>query len=129
MNEILLYWRKTKIAGFNIEEQLIASLMLGGLPEEYRAMILDIENSGNDLTVDYVRTVLLQGIPDFIMNEIKEVAFAAGCNRSFGRTDRRRKCFTCGSIYHLKFECPEVKKGLCFKCGSNKHLANSTGGS
>lgn len=46
VNEILLYWRKSKIAGFNIEEQVIASLMLGGLPEEYRAMILGIENSG-----------------------------------------------------------------------------------
>lgn len=77
VNEILLYWRKSKIAGFNIEEQVIASLMLGGLPEEYRAMILGIENSGKDLTVDYVKTVLLQGIPDPLDRNEKEVAFAA----------------------------------------------------
>lgn len=64
VNEILLYWQKTKVAGFKIEEQVIASLMLGGLPDEYRAMILGIENSGKDLTVDYVKTVLLQGISE-----------------------------------------------------------------
>lgn len=64
INAILLNWNKTKTAGFNIEEQVIASLMLGGLPEEYRAMIFGIENSGTPLTVDYIKTVLLQGIPD-----------------------------------------------------------------
>lgn len=64
VNEFLLYWRKSKIAGFNVEEQVIASLMLGGLPDEYRAMILGIENSGKELTVDYIKTILLQGIPD-----------------------------------------------------------------
>lgn len=42
VNEILLYWQKTKVAGFKIEEHVIASLMLGGLPDEYRAMILGI---------------------------------------------------------------------------------------
>lgn len=64
VNAILLNWNKTKTAGFSIEEQVVASLLLGGLPEEYRAMILGIENSGKPLTVDYVKTVLLQGIPD-----------------------------------------------------------------
>lgn len=39
INEILLYWNKSKIAGLKIEEQVIASLMLGTLPEEYRPMI------------------------------------------------------------------------------------------
>lgn len=65
------------IAGFNIEEQVIASLMLGGLPDEYRAMILGIENSGKDLTVDYVKTVLLQGMPDPKSKNGGEVVLAA----------------------------------------------------
>lgn len=42
VNEILMLWKKIKVAGFKIEEQVIASLMLGGLPEECRAMILEI---------------------------------------------------------------------------------------
>lgn len=43
--------------------------MLGSLPEEYGAMILGIENSGTELTVDYVKTILLQGIPDLFRTE------------------------------------------------------------
>lgn len=64
VNEILLYWQKSKVAGFQIEEQVIASLMLGELPEEYRTLILGIENSGKELTVDFVKTVLFHWIPD-----------------------------------------------------------------
>lgn len=75
VNEILLYWQKSKVVGFKIEEQVIASLMLGGLPEEYRPMILGIENSGHELTVDYVKTILLQGIPELgLENEERALA-------------------------------------------------------
>lgn len=114
VNEILLYWRKSKIAGFTIEEQVIASLMLGGLPEEYRAMILGIENSGKELTVDYVKTVLLQGIKDPFHEEKEEpVAFVAA-------NGGNRACFICGSQYHLRYECPKGR--ACFRCGSKRHL-------
>lgn len=126
INEILLLWHKTKIAGFNLEEQVIASLMLGGLPDEFRAMILGIENAGKELTVDYVKTVLLQGIKDPMLKESyndREKAMAAKHSTKFKRGTEKRKCFTCGSIYHLSFDCNKKKKRKCYNCGKTSHLA------
>lgn len=119
INAILLYYNKSKTAGFKIQEDVIASLMLGGLPEEYKAMILGIENSGVELTIDYVKTVLLQGIPDPFENKEDDKAMAATCSLGQGK---KRKCFKCGSPKHIVFQCP--KKNLkCNICGDIRHLA------
>lgn len=119
INTILLYWNKTKLAGFTIHEDVVASLMLGGLPEQYRAMILGIENSGQDLTVDYVKTVLLQGIPDPYAEQ-DDIAMAATCvNRN---CQGAKRCFKCGDLLHLLANCPR-KNLRCNLCGDNRHLA------
>lgn len=100
VNEILLHWHKTKVAGFNINEDVIASLMLGGLPEQYRAMILGIENSGKDLTVDYVKTVLLQGISEPIADNFGNERAYQAANQI-----KKRACFECGDFGHLARNC------------------------
>lgn len=130
INEILLYWAKSKIAGFKIEEDVIASLLLGGLPDQYRAMILGIENSGKELTVDYIKTVLLQGIKDPILTKSENdeekampAKFGFKMKKGVKNTKGKRACFTCGSTYHLKFDCPKNKKKKCFNCGQTTHLA------
>lgn len=51
INDIISLWNKTKVAG-----------LLGGLPEEYTSMIFGVENSGHELTIDFLKTILLQGI-------------------------------------------------------------------
>lgn len=124
INEILLFWQKSKIAGFKIDEDIIASLMLGGLPESYRALILGIENSAKELTVDYVKNVLLQGIRDPLesQDDGQGAAMAASCSLKMSG-GKKKKCFTCGSVYHLSFSCPKKRKRKCFTCGSTSHLA------
>lgn len=128
INTILLYWGKTKIAGFNLEEQVIASLMLGGLPEEYRAMILGIENSGHELTVDYVKNILLQGIPDpFTEGEDKAmplIEFKGSSKKWKKGWKGKMRCFKCGDTLHVIMNCP--KKNLkCHQCGDVNHLVAS----
>lgn len=118
VNNILLLWNKSKVAGFQINEDIIASLMLGGLPSEYRSMILGIENSGKELTVDYIKTVLLQGIPDNVFHS--ESAFTAKINKKF---KKRRKCFRCGDLYHIAVDCKKEVK--CYHCGGYKHIAKN----
>lgn len=123
INEILLYWEKSKLAGFKIEEAVIASLMLGGLAEEYRAMILGIENSGKELTIDYVKTILLQGIPENGLmgnkEDNSERALAAACRKGAAR---RRRCFICESELHLAVSCPK-RETKCYVCGKESHKA------
>lgn len=129
VNEVLLYWHKSKIAGFSIEEQVIASLLLGGLPSEYRALILAVENSSKELTVDYVKTVLLQGITEPVQRTNGERAMQAikastsGTQRSTPKK-KKRACYKCGDVTHFLARCP--KKDLrCFECDDIKHLAKN----
>lgn len=107
INEILLFWHKSKVAGFKIDEDIIASLMLGGLPDEYQALILGIENSAKELTVDYVKTVLLQGIKDPLEQRKKDKALPGMVlKQKFKGKPRKnykakRKCFKCGDTLYF----------------------------
>lgn len=62
VNRKLNLWEKVKLAGWNIDDATVGGLLLGGLPEEYRPMIMAMENSGTKLTADSVKNVLLQDI-------------------------------------------------------------------
>ena len=81
-------------------------------------MILGIENSGHPLTVDYVKTVLLQGIPDpFAENDDKAMPFVElKAKRARKGYKGIRRCFKCGDKLHIVRDCP--KKDLkCSECG------------
>lgn len=143
VNEILLYWKKSEIAGFNIEEQVIASLMLGGLPEKYRAIVLGIENIAKELTVDYVKTVLLQRIPELISRDrstervgSREDGLAVAAKRFVPKKKvgapkkpvqhrKKKSCFKCGSYFHLQATCPKGTKITCYGCGDIGHILKS----
>ncbi|XP_055325695.1 uncharacterized protein LOC129579571 [Sitodiplosis mosellana] len=119
--------KKSKAAGFRIDEDVVASLLLGGLPDEFRPMILGIENSGQELTIDYVKQILLQGIPDPLdTNEKKDAAmytFSEIENRRKGYKGKR-SCFKCGDILHLRIDCPKADL-KCSKCGDFNHLVEN----
>lgn len=106
VNEMLKLWRKSQSAGYNIDENTAGSLMLAGLPNEYRPMILGIKNSGKEITVDYVKTLLLQDIY-FDQEQSDESALVA---KSFKKNNKKViKCYNCEGN-HYKSKCPALKK-------------------
>lgn len=60
INTMVMTSLKVQNAGLKIDEEVTASLMLAGLPDEFRALVLAIENSKTKLTVDVVKNLLLQ---------------------------------------------------------------------
>lgn len=47
-------------AGFNLDDELLASLLLAGLPSECDSLVLALENQQKKLTLDSVKNTLLQ---------------------------------------------------------------------
>lgn len=47
-------------SGLQLDDDLLASLMLAGLPEECVSLVLAIENSNTKLSIDTIKTTLLQ---------------------------------------------------------------------
>lgn len=101
-------WAKVKSAGFKIDEEVAGSLILVGLPAEFKAMVLAIENSGTAITVDYVKNLLLQGI--MFDNETDKAESALATMKHKGKKKPRgRSCYECGSTKHYIRDCPQSK--------------------
>ncbi|XP_059226994.1 uncharacterized protein LOC131998560 [Stomoxys calcitrans] len=60
VNAMILTSIKVNNAGLNINDEVTASLMLAGLPEEFQSLVMAVENSKTQLTVDSVKNLLLQ---------------------------------------------------------------------
>ncbi|XP_061400493.1 uncharacterized protein LOC133336226 [Musca vetustissima] len=60
VNAMILTSIKVNNAGLVINDEVTASLMLAGLPEEFQSLMMAIENSKTKLTVDSVQNLLLQ---------------------------------------------------------------------
>lgn len=93
-------------AGLKIADEIIASLMLAGLPDDYRSMVMAIENSTEKLTSDMVKTRLLQE-PEF--NRSSNGASALVAKKTQWKK-KSVKCFECDEIGHMRRNCPKNKK-------------------
>lgn len=62
VNKVTILWSKVQAVGFVLGEDVIGSLMLGGLPSEFRPIILGIANSGKEITLDFVKNLLFQEV-------------------------------------------------------------------
>lgn len=108
VNEMLKLWKKVKTAGYNIDEKTAGSLMLAGLPVEYRPMILGIKNCGKEITVDYVKTLLLQDVYFDRDRSDGESAMVARFKKGRDQKKKPVKCYNCGGN-HFRNKCPSLK--------------------
>lgn len=60
VNRMVTTCLKVGKAGLKIDDELFASLMLAGRPEEYKSLVMAVENSTKNLSSDAVKTLLLQ---------------------------------------------------------------------
>lgn len=114
VNEMLQLWTRVQSAGFSIDDKTAGSLMLGGLPEQYQSMVMGIENSGKDITVDFVKNLLLQDVLFEKIGNNGENVFLTkqkgGKKKTFGfkKSGKVPTCYNCGGP-HFKNKCPELK--------------------
>lgn len=108
VNRMVMLSTKVTSVGFKIDDDVIASLMLAGLPSEYKPLILGVENSQKILTVDYVKNLLLQ-----------EVIFGSGSGPNdlalFSKSKKKKKdmskvkCFECCGPHYAR-NCKKAEK-------------------
>lgn len=125
VNTMTSLWSKVKAVGFNIDEEVAASLLLAGLPSQYQPLIFGLENSKEKLTLDFVKNILLQGA---IMNDesIGGALFTKNKKQSFKQQYNKNnttsvECYNCGGPHYAR-KCDKKKK--FGKKKFNKHSAN-----
>lgn len=96
---------KVKKAGLDIGDDIIAALMLAGLPDEYRPLVMAVENSGKELTTDGVKNLLLQE---------SRLGSESGEGDAFYSKKKKEqnnfRCHNCGRAGHFAKICPDKNR-------------------
>lgn len=91
-------------AGLKIDDEVLASLMLAGLPEEYKSLVMAIENSSKTLSSDAVKTFLLQ---ETRLNSNNNGSGSAFLSKLKKQGSFKFRCHYCGELGHMAKDCPE----------------------
>lgn len=103
VNRSVMTSLKVTKAGLKLDDELVASFMLTGLPDEYRPLVMAVENSNTKLTTDAVKTLLLQETRfDSMSDGDDSGAFYAKSRR---RSNSNFRCHKCGEIGHFARYC------------------------
>lgn len=123
VNGLVMTSLKVKNTGMNIDDELVASLMLAGLPEDFRSLVLAVENSKSKLSVDMVKNLLLQDAKFDKTAKNEENAFVS--NKKFQKK-KKFKCHGCKKEGHFIKNGPNIRKNNSNENGSKRHVANSS---
>lgn len=103
---------KVKTAGFEINDEIAGSILLCGLSDDFKPLIMIMETK-EKLTLDYVKTILLQNV-DSATNDEGAAMSARFKNKRNGKK-KPVKCYGCGGP-HYKNKCPNGKPSEKSEC-------------
>lgn len=137
VNQVIDTSQKLERCGFQLNQELIGSLMLAGLTDKYEPMVIAIEHAGIDVTADSIKSKLLDmHLTDADNNRSSAGAFISstfdrgnrgganssvackgfskgnkgGASSSFKKPTKEVTCFKCKKKGHFMNKCPENKK-------------------
>ena len=89
---------------FNISDEWVGTLLLAGLPDSYRPMIMGIESSGVNISGDSIKVKLLQEVKDPDHANTEGSALLA--KKQFHKNRKQGpRCFECNKYGHLAKNC------------------------
>lgn len=102
---------KLRNINFQVDDEWLGTLMLAGLPDHYKPMIMGLENSGATISADLIKTKLLQEIetPD------KNTALFSKSRKVKSKSPVKAKgprCFSCNGYGHLAKYCRNTTKKI-----------------
>lgn len=107
---------------FEVNDEWLGTLMLAGLPEEYKPMIMGLESSGIQISADSVKSKLIQEV-----STSKSAAFYTNSKKTRSNTQpvksKGPRCFNCNKNGHFAKYCKQPKKQLANKGESSSFVA------
>lgn len=95
---------KLKGIGFTISDEMIGAILLAGLSDEFKPLIMGLESSGIKVTSDAVKSKLLEG--DYEKKISKSAFFTT---KKGYKPKKSIKCYNCGEKNHVAKDCTKKK--------------------
>lgn len=114
VNKIMSTAHKLHNIGFNVDDEWLGTLLLAGLPDMYRPMIMAMESSGVKIFADSVKTKLLQEIRTsdsvaYYTRHTKVSKFkkanSSNNNDESKLHSKGPRCFNCNKYGHFSKQC------------------------
>lgn len=119
VNTVIATAHKLNGIGLKVDDEWVGCILLAGLPDEYKPMIMGLESSAIKITADLVKTKILQDVKlDQASSSNALIAKKGPFNKSW-KNAKSVRCFNCNEEGHYSKFCPErsteVKKkaSLC----------------
>lgn len=107
VNEIVNTSNKLSGIGFDIDDEWLGAIMLAGLTDEYKPLIMSLEGSGIKITGDTVKQKLLDTNEEASASGeaffAKKNTYSKGVSRGF-------TCYSCGGKNHKSADCRNKNK-------------------
>lgn len=113
---------KLRNIGFKVDDEWLGTMLLSGLPESYKPMIMAIESSGMTITSDSVKAKLLQDVRP-CENESKAFAVNKKFQKNYKRHSKGPRCYTCNKYGHKSPECKSKNKETSQNSSSSSYAA------
>ncbi|KAG7300019.1 hypothetical protein JYU34_017061 [Plutella xylostella] len=108
VNKIMSTAHKLRNINFKVDDEWLGTLLLAGLPESYKPMLMALESSGTSITADLVKTKILQDV------NIKPTENSALIVHKYGENSRGKskgpRCFNCNKYGHYSKFCRNKNK-------------------
>lgn len=122
VNKIMTAAHKLRNIGFKVDDEWLGTLMLAGLPDLYKPMIMAIESSGVKICADSIKTKLLQEVKSnessaFFSNSKhqKNTPQQQGQKQNKheqGQYSKGPRCYNCNKFGHHSKQCWFKKKKI-----------------
>src|SRR5688572_5737299 len=128
VDHILSIAEQLESIGQPFPENVVGGIILGGLPDQFQPLILGIQGSKQDTTVEFVKGLLLQ---DGIKN-IGASASASATQSAFSMPRLQKKgkpkgprCFECNQYGHTRPQCDQYKSSKRISAKQNKPFVSA----
>lgn len=112
---------KLRNINFEVNDEWLGTLLLAGLPDEYKPMIMGLENSGAKITADFVKTKLLQEVrtsdastafytSSTKLKKYKKKSDIQSNTEDSNKMGKGPRCYSCNGFGHIAKYCRKSKK-------------------
>lgn len=112
VSKVVTTAHKLRNIGFKVDDEWLGTLLLSGLPDTYKPMIIAIESSGMKISADSVKAKILQ---DVKLSGSDTSAFAVNTANTKKKIFKKPfskgpRCYNCNKFGHFSNECKSKRR-------------------